>query len=111
MQCLLGLKFLDAVGTYVFALEVDHIFCVIAKNAGGLVLFQHNGGAVHINLQGVLFRDVQCAAKLDRKNDPSELVDFTYSNLANRPISDSIITWGIDLSIEIWKLMRIFVTR
>ena len=55
---LLALEFLDAVGTDVFAVEIDDIPGIIAENTGGLILFQDDGGSVYIDLQGVLFGDI-----------------------------------------------------
>ena len=76
---LLQLQFPDAVGAYVFTLEVDHILGVVAENAGGLVLFQYNGGAVHIDLQRILFRDVQGAAQFDGQDDPPQFIYFAHN--------------------------------
>ena len=59
------LEFLDAVGADVLALVNRDVLRVAAEHAGRLVLFQNDRRTVHINFNGVLFRDVQCAAKLD----------------------------------------------
>ena len=64
----------------VLALEVDDILCVIAENAGRLILFQHNGSTVHIDLQRILFRDVQGAAQLNGQHDPPQLIHFTHDS-------------------------------
>lgn len=49
-----------------------------AGDAVLLVLSQDGGGAVYINLQRVLFHNVQCAAKLGGKHDSAKLVDIFY---------------------------------
>ena len=73
-------ELLDAVEADVFALEVDHVLGVIAEDAGGLILFQNNGGAVHIDFQRIFFGDIQGAAQLNGKNDPAKLVDFAHDS-------------------------------
>ena len=77
-ESLLVHQLTDAVGADILALEVDDILGVITENTGGLILFQHDGRAVHIDLQGVLLRDVQGAAQLDGQHDAAQLVHLPY---------------------------------
>ena len=68
-------EFFHAVGTDVLALEDGDILGAVAEDAGRLILFEHDRGAVYIDLQGVLLRDVERAAQLDGQDDTTELVD------------------------------------
>ncbi len=61
----------------ILALEVDHVLCVIAENAGGLILAENNVISVNIYFQCVFLRDIQGASHLDRQNDTAELIDLT----------------------------------
>ena len=62
----------------VLALVVDNVLCVVAENAGRLILLEDNGGLVNINLEGVLLGDVQSSAKLDGQDDSAEAVHLSY---------------------------------
>ena len=112
------LEFLETVGADVFAAEVDDILGIIAENTGGLVLFQDDGGSIYIDLQRVLFGDIQSATELDGKYDSAEFSDL--SDNAGRVHSDTsflvpsmfsylyletdiIITLCIAMSIPFWK--------
>ena len=115
MQCLLGLKFLDAIGTYVFALEIYDILGVVAEDTGRLIFFQDDRSAVHINLQRILLSNVQCAAQFDGEHDTAQFIYFSYDtrrfHMCILPFSattmffhdyletDIIITCGIPMSI------------
>ena len=64
-----------AVGADVLALEDGDVLGAVAEDAGRLILFQHDRGAVHVDLQGVLLRDVERAAQFDGQDDKTEFVD------------------------------------
>ena len=68
-----------ALGADVFPVEHNHVLGVVAEDAGGLILFQHNGGSVHVDFQGVLLRDVQRAAQFNREHNAAEFVHFAYN--------------------------------
>ena len=68
------LQFPQTFGADIFALEIDNFLGFSAENAGRLVLFQDNRSAFHIDLNGVLLSDVQGAAQLNGKDDPTKLV-------------------------------------
>ena len=74
---LLVQQFLQAVRTDVLPLEDGDILGAVTENAGGLILFQHDRRPVHINLQGILFGDVQCASEFDGEDDSPQFVDPT----------------------------------
>ena len=71
------LELLEAVWTDVFAVEVDDILGIIAENTGGLIFLKYNGGPIHIDLQGVLFRDIQSTTELNGQNDTAKLIHFS----------------------------------
>ena len=62
-------QLLETVCADILALKDRDILCTIAENAGGLILLQHDGGPVHVDFQGILFRDVQRAAQFNGEND------------------------------------------
>lgn len=71
------LKLFQAVGADILALEVDDILSIGAEDAGRLVLFQDNGIALSINLDGISFGDVQGPAELNRDDQSSEVVKLS----------------------------------
>ena len=75
MRSLLVQQFLQADGTDVLALEVGDFLGAVAEDTGGLILLQHDGGAIDVDLQGILFCDVQCAAQFDGEDDSPQFVD------------------------------------
>ena len=48
-----------------------------AEHAGWLILFQDDLIIIQIYLQLILLRNIQSAAKLNRQNDPSQLIYFS----------------------------------
>ena len=70
------LECLDALGADILAAENDDIPGVITENAGGLIFFQNDGRSIHIDLQGVFLRDIQCTAQFDGKDDTAQLIDL-----------------------------------
>ena len=62
-------QFLQAAGADIFAFEDGNVLCTVAENTGGLILLQHDGRTIHINFQGILLRNVQGAAQLNREYD------------------------------------------
>ena len=71
---LAGGQLAHAVGTDVFPAECRYVAGVAAEHAGGLTLPQNDASAVHIDLEGILFRNVQGAPQLDGQNDAAQLV-------------------------------------
>ena len=69
---------LDALGADILPVERYDVLCAVAEDTGGLILLHHNAGAIDIDLQTVALSDVQSTAKLNREDDPSQLVDFTH---------------------------------
>ena len=63
------LQGLDALGADVLPVIDDHVLGVVTEDAGGLILLQHDGRTIHVNFQGILFRNVQGAAQLNREYD------------------------------------------
>ena len=74
------LQGLNALRANVFSTEHNDILCVVAENAGRLILFQNDRSSVHVDLQGILFGDVQGAAQFDRENNTAQLIDFSYDS-------------------------------
>ena len=66
----------------VFALELRNLFRAAAEDAVGLVLAQHDGRAVHVDLDGVALArvDVQGAAQFDGQDDAAQAVDVSYDS-------------------------------
>jgi hypothetical protein len=58
-------ELLETDRTDVFSLEIYDILGSIAKNTCRLIFFQYDRGAVYINFQRILFRNVQCPAQLN----------------------------------------------
>ena len=70
-------QFLQAGRTDVLALEDGDLLGAVAEDTGGLILLEHDGGAINIDLQGILLCDVQGAAQFDREDDTPQFVDPT----------------------------------
>ena len=70
------LQGLDTLGADVLAAENHDILGVIAENAGGLILSEDNRGTIHVDLQRVLFGDIQRTAQFDRQDDAAQLINF-----------------------------------
>ena len=70
-------QFLQAGRTDVLALEDGNLLGAVAEDTGGLILLEHDGGAINIDLQGILLCDVQGAAQFDREDDTPQFVDPT----------------------------------
>ena len=68
-------QLLQADGTDVLALKDGDVFGAVTENAGGLIFLQHDGRPVNVDLQRILFCDVQRAAQLDREDDSPQFVD------------------------------------
>ena len=81
------LQFLEALGADVLSLEYRDILGAVTENAAGLILFQNDGRALHIDFQCILFRDVQCAAHFDRENDSTQFIDFSHDSSCFHNIS------------------------
>ena len=75
MRSSLVQKFLQADGTDVLALEDGNLLGAVTEDAGGLILLQHDGGTINIDLQGILFCNVQGAAQFDREDDTPQFVN------------------------------------
>lgn len=71
------LQLFQALAADVLPLVGDHIAGVVAEDAGGLILAQDDRVAIHIDLQGVALVNVQGAAQLDGKDDPTQFIDFS----------------------------------
>ena len=69
---------LHAAGADVLPMEDGDAVGLIAEDAGGLILLQHDGLAVHVNLQTVLLCNVQGAAEFNGEHDASQLVHLTH---------------------------------
>ena len=63
------LKGLDALRADIFPVVDDHVLGVVTEDTGRLILLQHDGRTIHVNLQGILLRNVQGAAQLNREYD------------------------------------------
>ena len=68
-------QFFQALGADILPLEYRDVFGGVAENAAGLVFFQNDGRAFHIDFQCILLADIQRPAHLDREHDPSQ---FTH---------------------------------
>ena len=73
---LAGEKSLDAVLADVLSAEGDNVLRFVTEDAGGLILFQHNGGAVHIDFQAVLLCNIQGASQFYRKYNAAQFIYF-----------------------------------
>lgn len=122
------LELFQAVGADILALEVDDILSIGAEDAGRLVLFQDNGIALSINLDGISFGDVQGPAELNRDDQSSEVVKLSNDTSRFHDIipfqvskilvigtfsfvSCRIITYGIVLSMQKWKFFFNFLSN
>ena len=77
--CLRLLELLEAVGADVLALVNRDVLRIAAEHAGRLVLFQNDRRTVHINFNGILLRDVQSPAQLNRQYDSAQLIHFSHN--------------------------------
>lgn len=57
------------VSANVFAFVIDNVSSLVAENAGRLILFEQDVLIVNIDLDRILFVDVERASQLDRQND------------------------------------------
>ena len=73
-----GLERLDALGADILTVESNDILGAVTEDTSGLIFFHHNAGAVDIDLKAVALGDVQRTAKLNREDNPSQLVYFAY---------------------------------
>ncbi len=67
----------DTVSADIFPLERDDALLLSAEDARGLILLENDHVRIRIDLQRILFTDIQCTSQLDRKNNTPELVDFS----------------------------------
>ena len=70
-------EFLQAVGADVLALEDMDVLGVVAENAGGLILLEHDRSPIYIDFQRILLCDVEGTAKLDGQHDAAQFVHTT----------------------------------
>ena len=63
----------------VFALINFNSVGAAAENASGLILFKHNSVFVNIDFECIFLVDTEGSAKLDRENNASKFVNFTYN--------------------------------
>ena len=66
-------------GTNIFSFICDNVFGAIAKHTRRPVFPQNNGRALHINLQIILFIDLQRAAQFDRQHNPAKLIHLAHN--------------------------------
>lgn len=59
------------------ALKGQDMLLAFTEDTPILMLAQDHGIPIHINLQGILFRDVQCAPQLCGQDDSAKLVNFS----------------------------------
>ena len=62
-------------GADVLALEDMDVLGVVAENAGGLILLEHDRSPIYIDFQRILLCDVEGTAKLDGQHDAAQFVD------------------------------------
>ena len=65
LQKLLLQQLFETMRADILALEDGDILGAVTEDAGGLILFQHDGGPIDVNLQRIFFGDVQCATQFD----------------------------------------------
>ena len=70
-------QFFQALGADILPLEYRDVFGGVAENAAGLVFFQNDGRAFHIDFQCILLADIQRPAHLDREHDPSQFIHLS----------------------------------
>ena len=75
-----ALQLTHAGSAYILALVYRDALCVITKHAGRRILFQNDGAAVHIDLEGVFFPDIQRAPQFNGQNNPPKLIHLTYNS-------------------------------
>ena len=68
------LKLLQALGADVLALEDGDVLAAVTENAAGTVLFENDGGTLHIDFQCVLLSDIQRAAHLNRQDNAPQFI-------------------------------------
>ena len=71
------LQLRQAAGADVPAFILDDILYIVAESAGGLILLQNDLIAVHVDLQGILLRDIQGAPQFNGQNDAAEAVHLS----------------------------------
>ena len=76
-QILQIFQFLQALGADILPLEYRDVFGGVAENAAGLVFFQNDGRAFHIDFQCILLADIQRPAHLDGEHDPSQFIHLS----------------------------------
>ena len=59
--------------------EVYHVGGIVTEHAGGLILAKNDSVSVGEDLNRVLFVNIHHLAKLNRKNDASQLVHLSYN--------------------------------
>ena len=72
-------QLLQAAGAQILPLELEHIPGAVAKDAARPVFAQDDRGALHVDLQRVLFGDVQRASEFNWKYDPAQFIHFPYN--------------------------------
>jgi len=74
------LKGLDALGANVLSTEHNHVLGIITEDTGGLILLQDDRRSIHVDLQRILFCDIQRAAQFDRKDDATQFIYFPHDS-------------------------------
>ena len=84
----------------VFTLEHRDVLRAVTEDAGRLILLQHDGGSVNIDLQGVLLRDVQGSSQFDGQDDTPQFVYPAYNSSGFHLCSTSFLIWRSTLSLR-----------
>ena len=71
-------QFLETMGTNVLSLKDGDVLRAVTKDAGRLILFQHDGRPVYVDFQGITLCNVEGAAQFDGEDDPSQFVYPAY---------------------------------
>lgn len=88
---------INALRAHVFSFEVGDIGGAVAENTCGLVLFENDLVAFHVDFQRIPFVDIQRATQFDRQNDASKLVNFSYNSGRFQYDSPPSITVNVDI--------------
>ena len=71
------LDLVETIGADAFTVEENDVVCVVAEDAGGMILLEDDAAVVGEDLDGVLDLDVHRLADLNGEHDSAELVNFS----------------------------------
>ena len=73
-----SLHCLDAFRADILSAERNDVLGTVTEDAGGLIFFHDDAGAIDVDLQAVSFCNIQRAAQFDGQDNAPQLVDLTH---------------------------------